>query len=82
MLVKLSGPLKQHIETTVRLRAGQSRVLDVFGVAEEIRARFSDDNVALEDIAAMVARLGAQSGCALELDAGPDSPGATVVYSS
>jgi hypothetical protein len=81
MLVKLSGPLKQHIETTVRLRAGQSRVLDVFGVAKEIQAHFSEDNVALEDIAAMVAHFGALTGCALELDASADTADVRV-YSS
>ncbi|CAN7697883.1 hypothetical protein [Bosea sp. LjRoot237] len=56
-------------------------MLDVFGVAEEIQARFSQDNVAFEDITTMIARLGAQSGCALELDADAHSPGTSVVYS-
>jgi len=68
MLVKLSDPMQRDIETTVRLKAGESRVLDVFAVAEEVQLRFIDDNVALEDIAALVAQIGAQSGCALELD--------------
>ncbi|WP_332698965.1 hypothetical protein [Bosea sp. (in: a-proteobacteria)] len=68
MLVKLSDPMQRDIEATVRLKAGESRVLDVFAVAEEVQLRFRDDNVALEDIAALVARLGSQSGCALELD--------------
>ena len=70
MLITLSDPMRQDIETAVRLRAGESRVVDVFGVAEEVQRRFVDDNVALEDIAAIVARLATQSGCALELDSG------------
>ena len=70
MLIKLSDPMWRDIETTVRSKAGESRVVDVFGVAEEVQLRFSDDNVALEDIAAAVARLATQSGCALELDSG------------
>lgn len=70
MLIKLSDPMWRDIETTVRSRAGESRVVDVFGVAEEVQLRFGDDNVALEDIAAAVARLATQSGCALELDSG------------
>lgn len=70
MLIKLSEPMRRDIEATVRSKVGQSRVVDVFGVAEEIRLRFVDDNVALEDIAAMVARLASNSGCALELDRG------------
>jgi hypothetical protein len=70
MLLKLSDPMRLDIETTVRTRAGESRVVDVFGVAEEVQLRFVGDNVALEDIAAMVAHLASQSGCALELDRG------------
>ncbi len=70
MLITLSDPMRRDIETAVRLEAGQSRVVDVFGVAEDVQRRFVDDNVALEDIAAAVARLASQSGCALELDRG------------
>ncbi len=70
MLLRLSDPMQRDIETTVRFKAGESRVVDVFGVAEEVQLRFVDDNVALEDIAAMVAQLATQSGCALELDRG------------
>lgn len=70
MLIKLSDPMLRDIEATVRLKAGQSRVVDVFGAAEEVQRRFIDDNVALEDIAAAVARLASKFGCALELDRG------------
>ena len=70
MLITLSDPMRRDIETAVRLKAGQSRVVDVFGVAEEVQRRFIDDNVALEDIAAIVARLASQCGCALELARG------------
>lgn len=68
MLIKLSDPMRREIEAIVRLQAGESRIINVFGVAEEVQLRFADDNVALEDIAAAVARLASQSGCALELD--------------
>lgn len=68
MLITLSDPIRRGIETAVRQEAGQSRVVDVFGVAEDVQRRFIDENVALEDIAAAVARSAAQSGCALELD--------------
>jgi len=70
MLIKLSDPMLRDIETTVRSKVGQSRVVDVFGAAEEVQRRFIDDNVALEDIAAAVARLASKFGCALELDRG------------
>lgn len=68
MLIKFSDPMRQHIEAAVRLTSGQSRVLDVYALAEEVQARFIDSNVALEDIVTMITNLGAQSGCALELD--------------
>lgn len=70
MFITLSDPMQRAIETALRLKAGESRIVDVFGVAEEVQLRFIDDNVALEDIAAVVARLASQSGCALELDRG------------
>jgi hypothetical protein len=60
--------MRRYIEAKVRLKAGQTRVLDVYALAEEIQADFAEANVALEDIAAMITDLGAQSGCALELD--------------
>ncbi|MGX1790123.1 hypothetical protein ACWIGM_25490 [Bosea sp. NPDC055332] len=68
MLITLSDPMRRAIETTLRSKAGESRVVNVFGVAEEVQLRFVDDNVALEDIAAVVAHLASQSGFALELD--------------
>lgn len=70
MLAKLSDPLQRHVEMAVRWKVEESRVLDVFAVAQEIRQRFGNDNVALEDIAAAVAHLGSRSGCALELYGG------------
>jgi len=74
MLIKLSDPMRRDIETTIRLKAGESRIIDVFGVAGEVQLRFADDNVALEDIASVVAQLASQSGCALELNASDGQP--------
>jgi hypothetical protein len=68
MLIKLSERMRRDIESAVRSKTGETRVVDVFGLAEEVQLRFVDDNVALEDIAAVVAHLASQSGCALELD--------------
>ncbi|HEV7324695.1 MAG TPA: hypothetical protein VGN91_06490 [Bosea sp. (in: a-proteobacteria)] len=70
MFITLSDPMRRAIEATLRSKFGESRIVNVFGVAEEVQLRFIDDNVALEDIAAVVAQLAAQSGCALELDRG------------
>lgn len=68
MLIKLSDPMRRDIETIVRSQAGDARIVNVFGVAEQVQLRFADDNVALEDIAYAVAHIASQSGCALELD--------------
>lgn len=73
MFITLSDPMRRAIETTLRSKVGESRVVNVFGLAEEVQLRFIDDNVALEDIAAVVAHLASQSGCALELDRGEPS---------
>ena len=66
-MFRLSADLKHDIETTVRARLSESRVLDVLTLAEEIRMRFEDENVALEDIAASVLQLATQTGQAVEL---------------
>jgi hypothetical protein len=66
MLIQLSSNIQDDIKETVRLSLSQSLVLDVFATAESIRRKHEDQNVALEDIANMVARAAAQCGCALE----------------
>ncbi|AOO79796.1 hypothetical protein [Bosea vaviloviae] len=66
MLIQLSTSIQDDIKETVRSSASQSLVLDVFATAESIRRKHEDQNVALEDIANMVARAAAQYGCALE----------------
>lgn len=67
MLVRFSDPMRRDIEATIRARIGETRVLDVYAVAGEVQNRFVDENVALEDIVTLVAKLATQSGCALEL---------------
>ncbi|POR46003.1 hypothetical protein [Bosea psychrotolerans] len=66
MLIQLSSSIQDDIKETVRLSLNQSLVLDVFATAESIRRKHEDQNVALEDIADMVARAAALCGCALE----------------
>ncbi|WNJ90767.1 hypothetical protein [Bosea sp. 685] len=66
MLIQLSSSIQDDIKETVRFSLSQSLVLDVFATAESIRRKHEDQNVALEDIANMVARAAAQCGCALE----------------
>jgi hypothetical protein len=66
MLIQLPTIIQDDIKETVRISVGQSLVLDVFATAEYVRRKHEDQNVALEDIANMVARAAAQCGCALE----------------
>lgn len=77
MLVQLSDDIQRDVETTIRSKVSQSLVLDVYATAEEIRRKHSDHEVGLEEIAATVARVAAQCGCAVEFgksDAGAERP--------
>lgn len=66
MLEQLSEEIQREVETAIRLKASESRVLDVYATAEEIRRKHAVPEIRLEDIAATVARLGNQYGCAVE----------------
>jgi hypothetical protein len=66
MLVQLSDALRREVETTVRTKLGESRILDVYATAEEIRGRHAAERNTLEEIAASVAHLATQCGCAVE----------------
>jgi DNA-binding protein len=70
MLITLSDEMRHDIELMVRVKAHELRIIDVAGIAEQVRLRFLDQNVALEDIATVVAKVAVQSGCALELGEG------------
>jgi hypothetical protein len=66
MLERLSDEIQREVEKAIRLKASESRVLDVYATAEEIRRKHAVPEIRLEDIAATVARLGSQYGCAVE----------------
>jgi hypothetical protein len=66
MLEQLSDELQREVETAIRLKASESRVLDVYATAEEIRRRHSGPEICIQDIAATVARLASRYGCAVE----------------
>lgn len=51
-----SSTLRDDVAATVRRRAAVNTVIDVNAIAEEVRRRHLPENVALEDIAAMVMR--------------------------
>lgn len=66
MLERLSDDIQREIEMAIRSKANESRVLDVYATADEIRRKHAMPEIRLEDIAAVVARLGNQYGCAVE----------------
>ena len=66
MLIKLSEDMQRAVEMKVRSRIDETPVLDVNATAEEIRRVFAEQNVALEDIAASVAKFATQCGHPVE----------------
>lgn len=66
MLIKLSEDMQRAVEMKVRSRIDKTPVLDVNATAEEIRQVFAEQNVALEDIAASVAKFATQCGHPVE----------------
>lgn len=66
MLEQLPDDIQREIETVIRSKANESRVLDVYATADEICRRHAGFALGLEAIAATVARLGSQYGCAVE----------------
>ena len=67
MPIKLSDEMQREVEMAIRSRASRSLVVDVYATAEEIRRRHAIDETVLDEIAATIARLAAQCGCAVEL---------------
>lgn len=66
MLIQLSDTIRREVETTVRTQLSQSRIVDVYATAEDIRRRHADEDIGVEHIAASVAQLATQCGCAVE----------------
>lgn len=66
MLIQLSDTIRREVETTVRAKLGESRIVDVYATAEEIRRRHIAEDFPLEAIAASIAHLATQCGCAVE----------------
>jgi hypothetical protein len=80
MPIQLPDTIRREVETTVRTQLGQSRIVDVYATAEEIRRRHATEEFSLEAIAASVAHLATQCGCAVEFGrshrSGDDAPAA------
>ena len=67
MRLQLSDEVQREVEQTIRSKASQSLVIDLYATAEEIRSRHDVGEVDLDAVIAIVARLAAQCGCAVEL---------------
>jgi hypothetical protein len=67
MQIQLPDEIQREVEIAIRSKASHSLVVDVYATAEEIKRRHSAPEVNLDAIAATVARLAAQCGCAVEL---------------
>jgi len=67
MRIQLSDEVQREVEQTIRSKASQSLVIDLYATAEEIRGRHNVGDADLDAIVATVARLAAQCGCAVEL---------------
>jgi Tfp pilus assembly PilM family ATPase len=72
MLIKLSEDMQRAVEMKVRSKVDEMHVVDVNGAAEEIRRAFVERNIALEDIAASVAKFATQCGYPVEF--APQAP--------
>lgn len=72
MRIQLSDEVQREVEQTIRSKASQSLVIDLYATAEEIRGRHDVGEVDLDAIVATVARLAAQCGCAVELGSAKD----------
>lgn len=74
MEVRLSDAVQRKVELAIRSKAGLSLVVDVYATAQEIQREHAVDDADLDAIAATVARLAAQCGCAVELGHQEDHP--------
>ncbi|WP_353184965.1 hypothetical protein [Bosea sp. (in: a-proteobacteria)] len=74
MEVRLSDAVQRKVELAIRAKASRALVVDVYATAQEIQREHDVDGVDLDAIAATVARLAAQCGCAVELGHQEDRP--------
>lgn len=63
----LPEDIQREVETVIRRKAGESRVLDVDATAREILDRHALPDSDAGTIAATVARLASRYGCAVQL---------------
>ncbi|HEV2555477.1 MAG TPA: hypothetical protein VGV17_17115 [Bosea sp. (in: a-proteobacteria)] len=71
----LPDDIQRDLETMVRAKAGESRVLDVEATAREILGRHRGQDVEIGTVVASVARLAGRYGCAVQLGGRHDDDG-------
>lgn len=66
MLIQLSDEAQREVETAIRSKLGSSLVVNVYETAAEIRHKHAIADLTIEDLAASIAKLAVQRGCAVE----------------
>jgi hypothetical protein len=70
MLIQLSEEVQREIETAIRSKLGSSLVVNVYETAAEIQQKHVIADLTLDEIAASIAKLAVQRGCAVEFGRG------------
>ena len=70
----LPDEIQREVETTIRAKAGESRVVDVDATTREILGRHALPGVEIGTVAAIVARLAGRYGCAVEFGGRREEP--------
>ncbi|MDP3255393.1 MAG: hypothetical protein Q8M82_05305 [Bosea sp. (in: a-proteobacteria)] len=76
----LPDDIQRDVETMVRAKAGESRVLDVDATVTEILGRHRGQGLEIGTVAASVARLASQYGCAVQLGGRRDDRGRVAAH--
>lgn len=67
MLIQLPDEIQRDMDLAIRSKIGTALVVNAYETAAEIRRKHALVDVTLEDIAASIARLAVQRGCAVEI---------------
>jgi hypothetical protein len=70
MLIQLTDEVQREVEAAIRSKLGSALVINVYETAAEIQQKHGIASVPLDDIAASIAKLAVQRGCAVEFGKG------------
>ena len=68
MQTALPEPVMRSVEESVRVRAHDLGIIDAQAIAVEIRHRFPDESVRIDDIRASVIAVAGKRGVTIQLD--------------